>query len=841
MKKFLIVILLSFGIGEALTTRYVNVNADAGGNGTTTALTGANCAYTSDSIACALTLIANDAVLILCHAAIGDIDRLAVTVPTRTGMSKINYTEIRGDNDTLPYTLMTTNVVPCIAQEGLNIKLTGLKLMPQEAQPGFYSGTSSQYNVIQRCIFKSTYGSSSCKAILSDGGGTDTTSIIDCSFDYDGGTMIYADAGSAGRTNVYNCTFVGANICISGDYGTVVATNCRAYNCITFYSGTVTITTTQYTVTYNGNGNSGGTAPTDGSSPYDSNSTVTVLGNTGTLVKTGNTFNNWNTAANGSGTDYAPSATFAIAANTTLYAQWTIIHYQLTNANDGHGTFTPASGLKDSAASFNIDASPIIGYRFAGWTPSSANVVIANTGLKNTTAFLKAAGTITLVDTTCKYTVTIISAYDTVSPAAGIWVYDSNSAQALTFKHLAGRAFKSWIANNGDVHIANPALASTTFWLSGATGTITLSDSAILRLDSVRVVREGVIGKDSGYALDTAETFGNFAGVSSITATAGDTTLVTWGLTAAHYFFRIPRIDTGWIETLSVSDTYKSDTLYHGFKVVSPRATYIVTIVNAAHAGVITPASDTSIDSGSMVKWTFTHPAGYLLSSVIVSGGAHLNGTLDSFYLSANGTLTFSDTIIHWLATNAVIGSGSFTPATGPQDSGAVFTIIATPGSYSAFSSWSVSGGAHVTSTSVSTTTAWMTAAGTITANFVYATPVSPTKIYPADGDTIKTKTVTLRWHPQAEDSFYIVQTDASLGFASAMLTSDTITDTVKTKVLTKDSTTYRWRVRGSNNGGTISGSTLWSFRVQTVQASGGGHGGSWGFGFQNWWRKTFR
>ncbi len=88
------------------------------------------------------------------------------------------------------------------------------------------------------------------------------------------------------------------------------------------FSVTYTSGATTYTVTYDGNGSTGGTAPTDPSSPYASGANVTVLGNTGSLVKTGYTFNNWNTAANGSGTTYAPAATFSIAANTTLYAQW---------------------------------------------------------------------------------------------------------------------------------------------------------------------------------------------------------------------------------------------------------------------------------------------------------------------------------------------------------------------------------------------------------------------------------------------------------------------------------------------------------------------------------------
>jgi uncharacterized repeat protein (TIGR02543 family) len=77
-----------------------------------------------------------------------------------------------------------------------------------------------------------------------------------------------------------------------------------------------------YTVTYNGNTNTGGTVPTD-SNNYVDNAVVTVLGNTGTLVKTGYTFGGWNTAANGSGTTRQPGTTFNITASVTLYAKWT--------------------------------------------------------------------------------------------------------------------------------------------------------------------------------------------------------------------------------------------------------------------------------------------------------------------------------------------------------------------------------------------------------------------------------------------------------------------------------------------------------------------------------------
>jgi uncharacterized repeat protein (TIGR02543 family) len=77
-----------------------------------------------------------------------------------------------------------------------------------------------------------------------------------------------------------------------------------------------------YTVTYNGNTNTSGSAPTV-FSKYTSGSIVTILGNSGSLAKTGYTFAGWNIASNGSGTSYSQGNTLIINTNLTLYAQWT--------------------------------------------------------------------------------------------------------------------------------------------------------------------------------------------------------------------------------------------------------------------------------------------------------------------------------------------------------------------------------------------------------------------------------------------------------------------------------------------------------------------------------------
>jgi len=72
-----------------------------------------------------------------------------------------------------------------------------------------------------------------------------------------------------------------------------------------------------YIVTYDGNGNTSGIAPSD------SDTTETVSDNTGSLKKVGYTFRGWNTQADGTGTHYDPGAAFGIAhQNVTLYVQW---------------------------------------------------------------------------------------------------------------------------------------------------------------------------------------------------------------------------------------------------------------------------------------------------------------------------------------------------------------------------------------------------------------------------------------------------------------------------------------------------------------------------------------
>jgi len=130
----------------------------------------------------------------------------------------------------------------------------------------------------------------------------------------------------------------------------------------------------QRTVTYNANGGSGA-VPVDGSSPYLNGATVTVKP-AGALNKPGFPFLGWNTAADGSGTSYAPGATFPIWANTVLYAQWTqpITYTVAYNGNGGSGAAPVDSTAYPSGATVIVMGQGGLskaGFTFNGWNTAS--------------------------------------------------------------------------------------------------------------------------------------------------------------------------------------------------------------------------------------------------------------------------------------------------------------------------------------------------------------------------------------------------------------------------------------------------------------------------------------
>ncbi|MBQ9457561.1 MAG: InlB B-repeat-containing protein [Bacilli bacterium] len=139
-----------------------------------------------------------------------------------------------------------------------------------------------------------------------------------------------------------------------------------------------------YVVHYDGNGNTGGTAPSD-SEETASGDNVTVA-DIGTLVKIGYIFDHWDTKDDGSGTDYLPGDEHNFDNNTTLYAIWTPITYSVRfNKNDGSGTTSTQDGTFTYGTGKTLSTIASLswsktGYSFLGWAYTSDGAKAINNG-----------------------------------------------------------------------------------------------------------------------------------------------------------------------------------------------------------------------------------------------------------------------------------------------------------------------------------------------------------------------------------------------------------------------------------------------------------------------------
>lgn len=125
------------------------------------------------------------------------------------------------------------------------------------------------------------------------------------------------------------------------------------------------------TVSYNGNGNTGGKVPDaqlklkGGILKLDTNS--------GVLVKIDYVFKGWNTDPNGGGKDYQPGSNYTADTSLTLYAKWVkLLTYTITyNGNHNTSGKIPANQIKTEGVAltlaYNTDTLAKEGCHFVGW------------------------------------------------------------------------------------------------------------------------------------------------------------------------------------------------------------------------------------------------------------------------------------------------------------------------------------------------------------------------------------------------------------------------------------------------------------------------------------------
>ena len=245
----------------------------------------------------------------------------------------------------------------------------------------------------------------------------------------------------------------------------------------TMGEGNATITAywtkNKYTVTYEGNGATGGSTA-QSTFEYDTQSTLRPNG----FVRTGYQFGGWNTRADGQGTSYTDGHlvlnwTTTNGASFTLYAMWESIRY--TVIFDGSGGiiqaidgFSGVTGKTTSSATYQYNSTfgvlPTVklkGYTFTGWQNESGDAVSEDdTVTQSTTLYAKF--------TPNSYTLTLDALNGVMSTVSG-WTYGTDNKTAtktieygsnfgeLPVPTLAGHNFVGWFttASGGDQYVSS--------------------------------------------------------------------------------------------------------------------------------------------------------------------------------------------------------------------------------------------------------------------------------------------------------------------------------------------------------------------------------------------------
>ncbi|MDD5060658.1 MAG: InlB B-repeat-containing protein [Candidatus Marinimicrobia bacterium] len=342
----------------------------------------------------------------------------------------------------------------------------------------------------------------------------------------------------------------------------------------------------KFTLTYNGNGNSGGSPPTDANA-YEENDEVTTLGNTGSLVKTGYTFSTWNTAANGSGTNRAPAGTWNIgAANVTLYAQWVIKTYAVMyNANGGSGTMTDNNSPYDSNSTVTVLSNSFtrVGYNF-----DSFNTAANGSGTEYApAATFDIAGNITLYAQWNIKTYTIDSTIVNGLPDSIVFsdygTVDSNTVITVTL----GTPVDSQWTVSGDTSGIMTELAFTV----KENWTLTFT------LDEIPLVTYTLTVTDDGHGSTVpagAQVVGQGLGTSVVATDDIGYNFVNWTVTAGSAAFNNASAASAYC-TLSTGNA----TIRANFTAIQYTAT--VTIVGGGH---VDASPGLTVDSGATITLT---------------------------------------------------------------------------------------------------------------------------------------------------------------------------------------------------------------------------------------------
>ena len=215
---------------------------------------------------------------------------------------------------------------------------------------GLSNGTTYVFRVLASNATGSSPYSNASNAVTPSAGlpnpptnvvATAGNALVDVSWTAVSGATSYQVTGSPSGScsavaTATTCTVTGLTNGLTYTF-TVTTTSSGGVSGASLPSNQATPTGPTHTVIFNANGGSG----------TMSNQVANVATNltTNTFTRTGYSFSGWNTVAGGGGTAYADGASYAFAADVTLYAQWTAAVVNGACATVAATAFVPTTGL----------------------------------------------------------------------------------------------------------------------------------------------------------------------------------------------------------------------------------------------------------------------------------------------------------------------------------------------------------------------------------------------------------------------------------------------------------------------------------------------------------------
>lgn len=182
----------------------------------------------------------------------------------------------------------------------------------------------------------------------------------------------------------------GATTYDAGDTYTVAAANVTL---------TAQWTAQVYTVTYDGNSATSGSASRSSDS-FTYGGSAIALPTAGTLVRTGYTFAGWSVIADGT----AISGNYTPTQSITLYAKWSADTYTISyNINGGSGSAPASSSYTTGGSTFTLPDTTGFsktGYNFGGWSTTTTGSALSGAQTSTSTKTLYAVWTVKSITAT---------------------------------------------------------------------------------------------------------------------------------------------------------------------------------------------------------------------------------------------------------------------------------------------------------------------------------------------------------------------------------------------------------------------------------------------------------